>query len=179
MQEHLREQLRAEISRNRRLEADAAIATQRLTDAEGATRAIQVELNDERSRVASVERELLISRRRIENEVNLRVEMEVDCRQLRAELDEKDRMADRIRNERDNAVTEIGILKREINHLTERLEATVINQEMTGDGATGSSNAASRDIDTETSSWVLRRDEVVLTDTVLGVGGWGEVKGEG
>ena len=176
MQEHLREQLRSEISRNRRLEADATTAAQQLNDAEGATRAIQVELNDERSRVASVERELLISRRRIENEVNLRVEIDADCRQLRTELDEKDRMTDRIRNERDNAVTEIGILKREINHLAERLESTMINQEVTGDGASRSSIAAARDVDVETSSWVLRRDEVILTDTVLGVGGWGEVK---
>eukprot|EP00795_Rhopilema_esculentum_P017603 gene17603-9244_t len=171
---NVREQLRNETSRCRRFENEASRATQQVNELTGTKRAIQVELNDERDRVASLERDILICRRRIENEINHRREIEDECRNMRSLMNEKDRVIESIRNERDNTVTEVGILKREIYQLNEQLESEQTNARSEDRNVFSSQNR--RQPNMESHDWVLDRNEIHIHGTVLGVGGWGQVK---
>ena len=160
----LREQLRSEISRNGRLETEAAAAAQQINDLIGSKRTLQIELTDERERIESLERERLSNHRRIENEVNRRVEIETELRGLRSVVDEKEAVIDELRIERDNAVIEVGKLKEEINHLIEEEaggEAHVPPPQQPGN---------------ESLDWIIEREEVIIHNTILGEGGWGRVK---
>eukprot|EP00794_Sanderia_malayensis_P000549 gene549-1206_t len=171
--EELREQLQLKVTRNRQLEADKASDAEKLADAISSKRLLQVQLNEEKSRMLSFERELFNCRRRVENEENRRLELEHECQSLRLQIEQKCATMDGVSRERDNAVTEIGILKREIQNLNEQFIDNVDPLKRCN-RATAANNDANGDV---IDDWVIDRNEISLRqDTVLGVGGWGNVK---
>ena len=159
----LREQLRSELSHNRRLETEAAAAARQIRDLINSKRTIQIELTDERERITILERERLNTHRRIEDEINRRLGIEAELNAIRATVEEKGHLVDSLCVERDNAVAEVGILKREINFLSE--EATEEN-----------TDSLTQQVDSESHDWIIDRDEVIVHSTILGEGGWGRVK---
>ena len=102
--------------------------------------------------------------RRIEDEVNRRTEAEDELAGLRSRVEEKQRLIEDLRSERDNAVTEVGILKREVIHLNDQA----------GEARAGASSA--RQPGAESQDWIIDRSEVIVHNNVLGEGGWGQVK---
>eukprot|EP00794_Sanderia_malayensis_P000646 gene647-1314_t len=171
--EELREQLQLKVTRNRQLEADKASDAEKLADAISSKRILQVQLNEEKSRMLSFEREFFNCRRRVENEENRRLELEHECQSLRLQIEQKRATMDGVSRERDNAVTEIGILKREIQNLNEQFNDDV-DPLKRRNRTTAANNDANADV---IDDWVIDRNEISLRqDTVLGVGGWGNVK---
>lgn len=161
---NLREQLRCEVSRGRGFQAEASAATKQINELVGAKRALQLQLNDERETVATLERERLIVHRRMEEEANLHVDAEAERARLILSIEEKDRLLEEVRAERDRAVTEVGILKREMHNLNEQTEES------------GATALTARDTDMESHDWIIDRNEVIIHNVVLGTGGWGQVK---
>lgn len=161
----LRQQLQLEISQNRRLEEEAAATERQMNDYVDSRRSLEIELSDERDRVTSLERERLSSHRRFEEEIDRRADLEDDCRQLRSSVEDKQQALDELRAARDNAVTEVGVLKRELQSLSQQA---------------GESEAVAPTIyslsDCDAHDWIIDRDEVVIQNALLGEGGWGQVK---
>ena len=160
----VREQLRSEMSRSRRLESESTAAAQQINDLVNLRRTLQIELTDERERITSLERERMSNHRRIDDEINRRVEIEAELRAIRSTIEEKNQVIEELSIERENAVIEIDILKREISTLNEQAV----------EGRTDTSVA--QQPDKESHDWIIDREEVIVHNTVLGEGGWGQVK---